>query len=117
MDNHDAQHPLDTESGPDGGPDTYNNFDRAARISSLARTLSWVCMGLFALLLVADGMLIGGAVGYPELGSYIRQTLVASILPIVLCVGGFVVLRAVSERLLYVLPDVEENTRDTSPPV
>ncbi len=91
----------------EGEPDTYFNFDRLSRIAYQARVLSWFAAGLGAVLLVANLLPIF------QLGLDLGQAVptVLNALLVVLIIGFlFVVLQGISESI-YVLLDIENNTR------
>ena len=88
-------------------PDTYFNFDRLNRVAYQARILSWFAAVLGAVLLVANLLPIF------QLGLELGQAVptVLNALLVVLIIGFlFVVLQGISETI-YVLLDIEDNTR------
>ena len=88
-------------------PDTYFNLGRLNRIAYQARLLSWLSVGLGAVLVVTNLFPIF------QLGLDLGQSLLRLLntLPVVLIMGFlFVVLQGISESM-YVLLDIEDNTR------
>ena len=88
--------------------DTYHMPDNLFRISTWANTLAWVILGLSVILLVGtliiefqQGAILNWAGVFSLLNSFLT-----------LLVGGFffVVLRALAE-IIYILMDIEDNTR------
>ena len=104
---------------PSEDEDTYHDFDKVVRIATVAKILSWISLGVCVLLLVLDVFLIvsivQGAATLPpgDPGYTISRnlnTIVTSTVPILSSGFFFALLQAVSEGI-YILLDIEDNTR------
>jgi hypothetical protein len=104
---------------PSEDEDTYHDFDKVVRIATVAKILSWISLGVCVLLLVLDVFLIvsivQGAATLPQgdPGYTISRnlnTIVTSTVPILSSGFFFALLQAVSEGI-YILLDIEDNTR------
>jgi hypothetical protein len=118
----------DTDKGTVEEPedkDTYHEFERVVRIASAARVLSWISLGIGVLLLVlnvlsfVDAMsTIASTPSYTGTGFTVTFSLawpafVNSISPLLNSGFFFVVMQAVSEGI-FILLDIEDNTRRTA---
>ena len=117
---------MDTETTeePSEDEDTYHEFDRVVRIASVAKVFSWISLGVCLLLIALDVFLVSSAVsGAAALPPYDPSYIVArtwnaiatSAIPILFSGFFFVLLQAVSEGI-YILLDIEDNTRRTASP-
>jgi hypothetical protein len=104
---------------PSEDEDTYHEFRRVVRIATVAKVLSWISLGVCVLLLVLDTFLIvsvvqGAAALAPDDPGYTisrtLDTIVRSLVPILSSGFFFVLLQATSEGI-YILLDIEDNTR------
>jgi hypothetical protein len=110
---------TDTTDESSEDEDTYHEFNKVVRISSLAKVFSWISLGFAVVLLIADVFLVvatlSGATGLDR-GYLIMQTLdtsVRSFLPILFGGFFFVLLQAISEGV-YIWLDIEGNTRHSA---
>jgi hypothetical protein len=89
---------------------TFYDFDRISTISSWARGVSRVFLGLLVLLIIVDVLAVWRSFSNVRLGIDPWLLIVTSLVPI-LSAGFFcVLLQAIAEGL-YVLLDIEDNTR------
>ncbi len=91
-------------------PDTYYDFGKITRLSSWARTVSFVFLGLLVLLVAGDVFILGWAFIRGTLGIDPWFQVVTSLVPI-LSAGFFCVLLQIISEAVYVLLDIEDNTR------
>ncbi|HKZ84167.1 MAG TPA: hypothetical protein VJ793_10985 [Anaerolineae bacterium] len=107
----DAARAEDTAGESEAEHDTYYNLAQLTRIAYLARVLSWFSVGLGAVLLTINLLPL---IQQPGLNfvQYV-PTLVNALLIVLISGFFFVVLQGVSGGV-YVLMDIEDNTRRTA---
>jgi hypothetical protein len=91
--------------------DTYHNFEQLIKISSYARTLSWVCLGGAGTLLVVLFLSEMQGFGGIPLGA-LMLFLFSCFFVLLPGAFAFVVLQALAEGI-YLFMDIESNTRPT----
>lgn len=92
---------------------TYHNFDRLTRVASWAALLSWCFLGLGAVMLILNVVSLVQQMG--PLGAGMQPLMMlasflSSFLTVFISLFFFVLLQAVAEGI-YVLLDIEDNTR------
>jgi hypothetical protein len=88
--------------------DTYHNFNRLTRIASWASILSWLFLGVAALLIVGGFLAAFGELTRFGPDSFVISSLL--FLWVLVSAFFFVVLQAIAEGI-YLLMDIEDNTR------
>lgn len=105
-----------TDQGSDGQEeDTYHDFNTLVRISSWAKFLSWFALGLLILLFVLDILAVVLIVRQEGLdSSYLSgmlwTPLVSSTVPMLCSAAFFIIMQVIAEGV-YLLADIEDNTR------
>lgn len=102
----------------DSAQDTYYNFEHLMNVTTWARTLAWFFMGAAGLLLLMSACVgfqlfrqLLSARDFFETGFlFLSPLLIATVA--LICVFFFVLLQALAEGL-YLLMDIEDNTRST----
>ena len=90
--------------------DVYHDFDKLTRISTLAKTISWIFLGASVLVLVGDVIIIMQQVGHGRnVFEIVWVQFVSTLVPILWSGFFFLILQAVAEGI-YVLLDIEDNT-------
>ena len=112
MDAHENSAPPQSndQAGEDmTGEDVYHDFDRLSRTAWIARALSWLSLVFMALMAINFAVPILQNIG--EVGFDMTLPLLQN-LALIILVGGFlfVALQAIAE-VIWVLLDIEDNTR------
>jgi hypothetical protein len=110
---HDLDERNDSLTALEDEPSTYHNFDRLIRVASWATLLSWCFLGLGAIMLILNVVSLVQQMG--PLGPGMQPLMVlasflTSFLTVFISLFFFVLLQAVAEGI-YVLLDIEDNTR------
>ena len=103
-------------AGDDETEDSYHSFNRLMAVASWATGLSWWFLGLAILVLVVAS--ISAAIGLAAPGRLDLLTLVvnfAIVAGLALFLGFFFVLSQAIGQVIYLLLDIEDNTRQREP--
>jgi hypothetical protein len=96
---------------------TYHNFDRLTRVASWSALLSWFFFGLGVIMLILNVVSFVQQMGPPGAGMQplmMLASFLTSFLTVFISLFFFVLLQAVAEGI-YVLLDIEDNTRPPDP--
>jgi hypothetical protein len=107
-----AKADVDSEPADDDGEDVYHSFDRLMGVASWSTSLSWLFLALAAVVLVvALFSVITNLVGPGRLDLVTLALNFAVLAGLALLFAFFFVLSQAISQVIYLLLDIEDNTR------